>query len=274
MRDNISRVTDAFQTVVNLAYRVHPGRGPYLALLHGFLSSSSQWQDNLAALSEHVTPVTIELWGHGASPSPDDPAAYTPQRYVAELERIRQALGAQQWYLCGYSIGAGMTIRYVHTHPERVIAHAFTNSASAFADEAMQSAWHKDGMARSGRIVERGLKEVERIAVHPKFAKRLPRATYDALMRDAATLCPRAIAHTITYTTPQASIRGIAAVNPRPALLCHGVHERRFEPLAQWAQQHMAQLQIAPIDAGHAVNMEAPAAFNQALSTFFTQHQP
>ena len=35
--------------------------------------------------------------------------------------------------------------------------------------------------------------------------------------------------------------------------------------------QHMRQVRIADLDAGHAVNLEAAAAFNQALAEFIEQ---
>ena len=65
---------------VELHVDVHPGTGPFLLLVHGFLSGRSQWKLNLAALSEVVQPVVLELWGHGRSPSPEDVARYHPAR--------------------------------------------------------------------------------------------------------------------------------------------------------------------------------------------------
>ena len=106
-----------------LKYVVHEGNGPFLGLLHGFLSSGRQWMLYVEALAEGCLPVTIDMWGHGNSPAPEDLNLYSPQAYVAQLERIRQELNAEQWFLCGYSLGAGITIRYAIEFPQRVIAH-------------------------------------------------------------------------------------------------------------------------------------------------------
>ncbi len=255
-----------------LAYTVHPGRGPYLALMHGFLSSARQWQQNLKALGEVCTPVTIELWGHGQSPAPNNIASYQPMAYIAQLEQIRQALNAEQWLLCGYSLSAGLTIRYAHHHPQRVIAHLFTNSASGFADPAQISTWQQDAAATAGRILDKGHAAIERIAVHPRFAKRLPPEIRAVLLEDAANLSPRGVAHTMQHTTPNASVRDIAAANSRPALLCFGRLEKRFAAYQQWAAEHMDNLQISALDAGHAVNMEDSAGFNKSACAFIRQH--
>ena len=126
---------------MDLPYRVHPGDGPPLLLVHGFLTGPGQWQANLDDLARFCTPVTVTLWGHAGAPSPENPRAYDPGSYVDAFEDIRRALGAERWCLLGYSLGAGLTLRYAFEHPERVIGHAFTNSTSALADADTQRRW-------------------------------------------------------------------------------------------------------------------------------------
>ena len=118
----------------HLHYDAHDGDGPFLLLVHGILSSRSQWMLNLDALATVSRPVVVELFGHGRSPSPADASAYAPQNYVREFERIREALGVERWFVCGQSLGAALTLRYVLDAPERVIAQVFTNSNSTLAD--------------------------------------------------------------------------------------------------------------------------------------------
>ena len=258
----------------NLAYTIHPGTGPHLLLVHGFLSSSRQWLHNLPALAEVCIPVTVDLYGHGRSPAPETPEYYQPQVYIDALEQIRAEIGAQQWFAAGYSLGAGITVRYTHQHPDKVLGHIFTNSSSAFADAAQVEKWQKDAAATSERLIQGGLHAVRRIAVHPRFAKRLPAELYAVLNEDAERLSPTAVAHTMAITTPQVNVRDIIASNPRPALMCYGKLEKRFTPYKVWVEEHMADLQIADLQAGHAVNMEDSAGFNAAVTQFITQHMP
>ena len=63
---------------------VHDGDGPFALILHGALGSRSYWDDNLEALKTVCRPVVLELWGHGRSPSPEDPKRYEPEAYVEE----------------------------------------------------------------------------------------------------------------------------------------------------------------------------------------------
>ena len=85
-------------------YEVHDeGNGPFLMLVHGFLSSRAQWRPNLAGLTRFCRPVLIELLGHGRSPAPADSQAYTVDSYLAAFEDIRRQVGAERWLVCGQS---------------------------------------------------------------------------------------------------------------------------------------------------------------------------
>lgn len=248
-------------------FEVHPGSGPPLLLVHGFLSSPAQWLDNLDALGAHCTPVTVKLWGHAGAPHPDD-AAYAPDAYVESFEAIRREIDAARWWLLGYSLGAGLTIRYALTHPERVIGHAFTNSTSALADADQQRRWHADAPHTAERIVAGGQAAMARIPVHPRHARRLPAHLHQALCADAERHDPAGIAATLRHTNPLVSVRDRLGANRRPALLACGVREKRFLPLRDHAAATMPHLQVRDIDGGHGMNMEAPLAFNRAIIDF------
>ncbi|MDD9961131.1 MAG: alpha/beta fold hydrolase [Gammaproteobacteria bacterium] len=249
-------------------WQVHAGTGPYLLLVHGFLMGPNQWHPNLAALGAVCQPVVVDLLGHGRSPAPEDAGYYQPGAYVEAFEAIRQALGIDQWLLCGYSLGAGLTMRYALLHPQRIIGHAFTNSTSALADAEQVALWRAEGEASAGRILAGGLKAIERIPVHPRFAKRIDPASRALVLADAARLKPLGVANAIRYTTPEASVRSELGDNQRPALLLNGTRERRFQAHRQFIADHMRQVRIVDLEAGHAVNLEAAVAFNRALAEF------
>ena len=262
------------QAPERLHYEVFPGAGPPLLMVHGLLSSSAQWRNNLPALRELCTPVLVDLWGHGRSAAPTETRAYLPEQYVAQFEQLRVEIDAQRWWLCGYSLGAGLTIRYAMTYPERVLGHVFTNSASAFADDATRKQFQENQSATVSRFADGGQAAVAKIPVHPKFAKRLPPDMFELLCAEADLVDPAAIGKAIAYTNAFASIRERVGENPRPALLAFGEHEKRFAPHADFAEQHMADLEVVRLDAGHAVNIQDRAGFDQAVRAFLTRTGP
>ena len=149
---------------------VHEGTGPYLLLVHGVLSGRAQWQPNLAALRRVARPVVVELWGHGRSLSPEDPALYQPPAYVRAFDELRVALGIERWLVCGQSLGAALTLRYALDHPDRLIAHVFTNSVSALADADWVTQTRAAAAGLANAIEQGGQAVLERLPIHAAAA--------------------------------------------------------------------------------------------------------
>ncbi|MDA0789115.1 MAG: alpha/beta hydrolase [Proteobacteria bacterium] len=251
-------------------YEVIAGHGPPLLMVHGILSSRAQWIPNVQALRQVATPVIVELFGHGRSAAPTDPAHYDPDQYVAAFEAIRREIGADRWHVLGYSLGAGLTLRYCLTHPEHVISQMFTNSTSAFAEESVT----RNIRDRAGQILEQyareGHRAIEAIPVHPKNARRLPGPVMAALLEDCRLLDPDGVARTIVYTNGYSSVRADIGNNQVPALLLCGTFEHRFAPHRAFAERQMKHLRVTELPAGHAVNAEASDQFNAAVIEFIS----
>ena len=252
-------------------WHVHEGNGPYLLLVHGFLSSRAQWLLNLDALAEGCTPVTVELFGHHNSPTPTDPACYSPEYYLQAFEAIRTAIGVERWFLLGYSMGAGLTLRYALAHPERTIGHLFTNSTSGLADAAGQAQLQENAAESARRIREGGQDAMERIPVHPKHGWRLPELVHQALVVDAESHDPAGVADTIGITIPAISQRDKLQDNSRPACLIWGSKEKRFAEMAEFARKNMPHLTVEELNAGHGMNMEDAPGFNEAVLRFIAK---
>jgi len=254
-----------------LHFEVHGSRGPYLLLVHGFLSSRAHWLLNLEALSAFYRPVVIELFGHARSPTPDDSTAYAPGSYVAEFEAIREALGAERWLICGQSLGAALTLCYALDHPDRVIAQVFTNSNSALAGD--------DWAARVMPIMEAQARQLERDGraaldnhpFRPTRSRRLPPEAKEALIADYELHNPLGIARTAVHTIPYSSVRNRVAETQVPTLLVAGDREEGFREQRRFAQQAIPGISVVSLDAGHAVNIEAASDFNAAVTEFFAR---
>ena len=259
---------------MNLHYEVHDGRGPFLLLVHGILSSRSQWALNLEAFAMVTTPVVVELWGHGRSPAPDETTAYSPEGYIDAFEAVRTELGADRWLVCGQSLGAALTLRYALECPQRVMAQVFTNSRSALADDA----WRRGVEASLPQLVSdietRGLDAVRALRIHPHRARRLPAVVKDAIVADADALDVTALVNAFRYTVPASSVRDRVAETSVPTLLVAGRREQAFDSARLFAINTIAGLEVVDLDGGHAVNAEASAEFNTAVVDFLRARAP
>lgn len=248
---------------------VDGGRGPFLFMLHGMLSGAGQWLPNLERLGAFVRPVLFDLWGHGDAPCPLDDACYEVGYLVDQFEQARAELGADRVLLCGHSFGACLTLRYSVEHPERVIAQVFTNSMSALSPPELFGT-PEQRRERALVVEAEGQAALRRLPFHPRNAQRLPPAVKDALVAQADATDPRAFVRLTRVTGPELSMRARLGRIACPTLLVNGRWEKSFQPLRDYAAASIPGCRVADVDAGHAVNLENPAAFDDAVTGFFS----
>lgn len=247
---------------------VHDGDGPPLLLVHGMLAGRALWSANLDQLRRVCTPVVVELFGHGRSPSPTETGRYAPDSYVRDLEQIRSALAIDRWFLFGHSLGATITLRYALAHPERVIGHAFTNSASALAGDAWRRRVRATVDADARRIEAGGPAALATHRLNPARSRHVVQPVRDALAADGPLLDPVGVAASMRAAVAAESLREAVTGNTRPCLLVAGTVERSFEEPTTFAEAVMPELVTVRVDAGHSPNAEVPHVFNALLGDF------
>lgn len=150
-----------------LAYHHHPARGPAdpipVVLLHGGPGSSSG--PSTDALGEALAATGLDVYpydqrGAGRSSRSDDVTTYTVARHVADLEAVRERVGAPRMHLVGTSWGAQLIAAYLAAHPES-IARAVMVSPGPLWSPAFREA---------GRLTEGGAADqAATLTGHPRF---------------------------------------------------------------------------------------------------------
>lgn len=239
-------------------------------LLHGFLSSRAQWLGNIEGLQRFCTPVTVELWGHGRSPMPDNQSMLHPLAYVEQFEKIRTEIGAKRWYAVGQSFGAGLTLRYALEHPEVLYGQAFCNSNSAL--EQVDGIDKTERAKKINEILLSG-RPLTELPIHPVNAKRIPEPVVAALMKDAESLKSDAMLRCLLHTRALLSIRDDFSALAVPTLIINGVWEKSFQHTVEFAKTSLASLEIVELQGGHAINAEQPECFNNAIKSHYQSCQ-
>jgi len=97
----------------------NPAAGNVLIAINGGPGQSSHYMVGLEQLAgAEFAVVTYDQRGTGRSTTPSD--GYTLLDYVADLEAIRKAVGAEKIHLMGHSWGGVVAMRYATVHPEKV----------------------------------------------------------------------------------------------------------------------------------------------------------
>lgn len=231
---------------------------PALLMLHGILSSNYQWDLNKAELSGSYFLVMVELWGHGGSPAPEEPSAYRPECYVDELEAIRNTLNIDQWCVIGQSYGGAVAMQYALAAPQTVLKLVITNSSAGLT--AMPN-------GKPDNYPEDAFNDTRALPMHPINAKRLDPEVKAKFVEIADKTRSISVLNTFNEVYEMNSHDRVGELS-MPVMLAHGIYEKKFQPIVDWLGDNHPSLKIAPLEAGHSVNVDAPEQFNQLIFEF------
>ncbi len=126
------------------------GEGPPVVFLHGMGSSSATW----AACMERLAPthhvVAIDLLGHGSSPMPDDPALYTRDLALADIDEVLSILTPA--VLVGHSLGGYLALAHVATRPGVARGIVVLNTGPGFRDAEKREGWNERSRRNAHRF--------------------------------------------------------------------------------------------------------------------------
>lgn len=124
------------------------GDGPPFVALHGApgMANHVSPKKSYAPLAGEYRVVTYDARGSGRS---DGKAPYDHERWVADLEALREHFGFERMVLEGGSYGGFMALEYVLRHPGRVTKLVLRDTA---ASGRFQEAAKENALARSGEF--------------------------------------------------------------------------------------------------------------------------
>ena len=240
---------------VSLYYEVH-GSGPVVLLTHGYSATSQMWAGQVEALAKGHTLVTWDMRGHGQSDYPADPAAYSEVATVADMAAILDAVGAREAVIGGLSLGGYMSLAFHLAHPERTRALLIIDTGPGYKNDEAREGWNRNALATAERYEREGLGNLARGSVEMRTSRH----------RDATGLA-RAACGMLTQKDARviSSLPSIAV----PAIVVVGANDTPFLAASDYMTAKIpgARKVVIP-DAGHAANIDQPAAFNAAIVDF------
>lgn len=126
------------------------GSGSPIVFLHGMGTSAATWDRCMDVLEDRFLVVAPDLLGHGNSPVPDDPAEYTRDRTLVDIDDIVSDL-TEAPVLVGHSLGGYLALAYAATRPDAARGVVVLNTGPGYRDDAKREAWN----ARSRRNAHR-----------------------------------------------------------------------------------------------------------------------
>lgn len=250
----------------------HPARFP--VLVHGFAGSSAAWGPRLidGMAGAGLTPVLVDLPGHGADVGAADPARFT---LAASLARI-EAAGAWPADLIGYSMGGRLALHFAAARPSQVRRLVLESSSPGLATASERGARRAADAELAAHIRERGIDWfVDHWESQPLFASRSrleagTRGVQRALrLRNDASSLARALEGLGQGELP--SLWDRLPTITTPTLLVVGELDAKYVDIAERMGGAMPNARIAVVpDAGHTVHLEAPVDWLAEVTDFLT----
>lgn len=233
--------------------------------------------DVSAGLVDRWRTLAIDLPGHGRSSAIDDPADCALAPTCAAIVQALDDRAVPTAAVIGYSMGGRIALGFATRCPERVRRLILVGASAGIADRAERAARRASDDALAAQIERDGVPAfVERWMALPLFAsqsrlgpERLAAARAQRLACDARGLAAslRGIG-----TGAQPPLHEALALVSAPVLLVVGEEDPKFRGIADDLAKRLPNARVAVIaDAGHAVHLEARAAFLELVRAFLDE---
>lgn len=252
---------------LQIAFR-RAGAGEPLVLLHGGFSDSREWRHQLEGLSDRYDVIAPDLPGSGLSSDP--PAGWTLSDYAQVLAEFLAALGISRAHVGGLSFGSMYALVLQRHFPglpmSLVLASAYAGWAGSLPPEEVERRT-QNVLSLLERPTGSALDEF----LATVFDESVAAEVVDEARAIMSDVHPEG-AREVVLTFARADLRDVLPTISVPTLLLYGERDRR-SPVHVATEMHAqipgSRLAVVP-GVGHALNLEAPEAFNAEVRAFLT----
>ncbi len=239
---------------VQVYYEEH-GSGPPILLSHGYSSTTHMWAGQVEEFSGSRKLISWDMRGHGQTDSPEDQAQYSEATSVEDMAAILNAVGEESAIIGGLSLGGYMSLAFYLKYPERTRALMLFDTGPGYKNPLAREGWNETAEQRAQSFETRGLEAAGR---GTEVNTSLHRSA-DGLARAARGMLAQVDSRVIECL-PEIKV---------PTLVLVGGNDKPFLGASDYMTAKIPGCVRATIaDAGHAANIDQPAAFNEAVASF------
>jgi pimeloyl-ACP methyl ester carboxylesterase len=249
------------------------GEGAPIVFSHEFGGDRHSWAPQLRHFSRRYRCVAYSHRGFPPSSVPASPDAYSQEQLVEDLRALLAGLGIERAHLIGLSMGGNVVLNLALRYPELCRAVVIAGTGSGTVD---RSEWER-GMAENvATLTNDGMAAfVERYAAGPtrlQLRRKDPKGYAEFL---AAFERHSAVGSALTLQGVMLRRPTIFALEERlkqlrvPSLIVVGDEDTPCVEPALFMKRHIPDSGLLVLPrTGHAVNLEEPHLFNQAVEEF------
>lgn len=246
---------------------------PVVVLLHAFPLHAGMWEPQLEGLSDRCRVVAPDLLGFGGTDAPEDPGAYSVDRWADGVAALLDHLGLDGVVLGGLSMGGYVTFAFLRRHRHRLAGLVLADTRPG--PDTPEVAERRTAQAR--QIAEEGTRRLIETLLEGLLGEHT-RAHRPAVVESARRL----------MANPASGFVGALEAMKRrpdstpdlpsidvPTLVVVGNDDRASPPETAREMADAipcASLAVIP-HAGHLSNLEEPEAFNREVAVLVRRCQ-
>lgn len=264
-------------------YYEEAGSGTAMIFVHEFAGDWRSWEPQMRFFSRRYRCITYSARGYLPSDIPEDWSRYSQERVRDDIGAVLDGLGIDQAHVVGLSMGAFASLHFGMVHglqgpASRALSLTLAGIGSgahpahyaSFQASARENAEviRSKGMAHFAATYGHGAARLQFRAKDPRgFAEYERQLAEHAAMGSANTMLGYQGRRPCLYDLTEA----IAAINVPTFIMSGDEDEPCLEPSLMLKRTiTTSHLAILP-GAGHGINLEEPALFNQLLAEFLAQ---
>jgi 3-oxoadipate enol-lactonase len=256
--------------MTDLAYLdPHPTGNPVVLLLHGLGADGTSWTLQMSPLSEAgFRPVAPDTPGFGASPY--DGRGWNIPRVAAGMAEMLAEMGTGPAHIVGLSMGGVIAQQFALDYPQFTKKLVLVSTFAMLRPESF-NAWYYF-LRRAAAVMTLGVEAQAQVVarrIFPNPQDQALREMYIAVVRRAD---PRAYRRAMLSLGMFDSRRWLGGIKP-PTLVITGADDTTVSPARQklLVEGIPGARQVVIPRAGHAVSVDQPERFNQALLDFLKE---
>lgn len=246
-------------------YRFGDATKPTLIFSNSLGTDHGMWQAQVDYFAKDYDVICYDTRGHGKSAVIENSTLLDLAHDVLDILDHYQVKKA---HFCGISMGGITGVQLALVAPTRFASVTIANSAAKIGQEA---AW----LSRADSVEKDGLADLV-ATTHTRWFSEKFDYIHDAVAQKTI--------QSLSVTAPKgyaASCRALATADLRDQLpqitvpclaLCGALDPITTVADGEFLQQHIANAQLAVVEASHLSNIEQPEPFNQVLASFIQQY--